>query len=213
MGPDARRPAAGLPCSMLSSRSWSQRCWRSRGPPSLRRQRSPRSRGQRKLHVRIGPGRGSGQRKLEPAEPRAPAKRRPARSASETMRQRSLWDSELRSPARRPNASSFPSHARGPTRARRRDPARHRAAGPTLNLTGYRSQRACRGWQSPDQQRLGPRLESAGSALQLRAAHARLHQVLSRPVRGRAITEIWARRAGRYAAMISGRARARGLAE
>jgi len=156
-----------------------------------------------KLHVRIGPGRGSGQRKLEPAEParssEAPASEERIRDdASEVS-----LDSELRS-LREAERELFPEPRTRPYPELDGEiPLAIERPGPTLNLTGLPLAASVPRVAKPTTSSAWARdLSPPDLPCSYEQRTLDYIKFYRDTVRGRAITEIWARRAGRYAAMI-----------
>src|SRR3954468_5084595 len=153
-----------------------------------------------KLHVRIGPGRGGGERRVESAEPthpnEAPAteERAPEETppGSEDPELRSLHEAE-RQLFPEPRSRPYP-ELDGEL------PLTIERPGPALNLTGLQPTTPP---HAPASNATWPR-DLVPSDLPCSYEQRTLDYIkfYRDTLRGRAITEIWARRAGRYAAMI-----------
>jgi membrane-bound lytic murein transglycosylase D len=148
-----------------------------------------------KLHVRIGPGRGGGERKLEAQEParagEAPREERPREEPPDNP------EEELRAAER----ALFPEPRRRPDLDGELPLAIERP-GPSLNLSGLLPPSTAAPSQAAPNAAWPRDLNPPDLPCSYEQRTLDYIKFYRDSVRGRAMTEIWARRAGRYAAMI-----------
>ena len=152
-----------------------------------------------KLHVRIGPGRGSGERKLEAPEPargnQVASEERPREEAPDSSE-----DQELRS-LREAERVLFPEPRRRPDLDGELPLAIERP-GPALNLSGLLPASTARPSPAAASAAWPRDLNPPDLPCSYEQRTLDYIKFYRDSVRGRAMTEIWARRAGRYAALI-----------
>jgi membrane-bound lytic murein transglycosylase D len=155
-----------------------------------------------KLHVRVGPGRGGGERQVESAKPAPPNE---APTPEERMRDDApdgAEDPELRS-LREAERQLFPEPRTRPYPELDGDiPLVIAGPGPTLNLTGLQPRPGANRPQAATDVAWPRDLVPPDLPCSYEQRTLDYIKFYRDTLRGRAITEIWARRAGRYAAMI-----------
>jgi membrane-bound lytic murein transglycosylase D len=154
-----------------------------------------------KLHVRVGPGRGGGERRVESADPAHPSETPSTEERTREDAPEGSEDPELRT-LRETERQLFPEPRSRPYPELDGDiPLAIERPGPELNLTGLQPAAALRPKTASNvtwpRDLVPPDLPC--SYEQRTLDYIKFYRDT---LRGRAITEIWARRAGRYAAMI-----------
>ena len=153
-----------------------------------------------KLHVSIGPGRGGGERRSESADPTRPSEAPATEERAPEETPAGSEDPELRS-LHEAERQLFPEPRTRPYPEFDGElPLAIERPGPALNLTGLQPAAPPR---APASNATWPR-DLVPSDLPCSYEQRTLDYIkfYRDTLRGRAITEIWARRAGRYAAMI-----------